>query len=654
MLKRTLSLLLCLCMVLALVPVRGYAQEDEEEYVVEINEENFPDENFRNYLLQQSYGEDGMLTRLEIRNTLTINVTEMGIEDLTGIEYFTGLTRLLCKGNELTELDVTGMPYLQVLECGKNQLTSIDVSKNPRLECFYCESNQLTELDVSQNPKMNFLTCTHNQLTTLDLSNCNILSYVYAGWNKLTSVDFSGCRKLAKISLVSNRLTNVSLPDGMTFVHLNLDSNSYTACFDENRQLDLTTLPGNFEVSRASDWYGGNVKGNILTAGYDTVTYTYQVNDSVTAKFTLNVGHCADEDGDHKCDNCGKQLSQCADNNKDHNCDICGSKVSDCIDENRDGKCDICGVNMAQDTGVIRLAGNDRWDTAIKTANELKSVLGVEKFNAIILACGSDSADALSGSYLAAVKSAPILLSYGGDLQQYAYLDTNNIDYIKANLTEGGTVYILGGEDAVPTLYDDGLTGYNVKRLGGENRFDTNRLILEEAGVPSGSEILVCTAYNFADSLSASATGKPILLVYTNDKGKHYGVDDAYLRSLNGCRFTILGGEDAVSVAMEKILKNYGSVERLAGERRFETSAMVAERYFDSPDSVVLAYAWNYPDGLCGGALAYAKKSPLILTMDGWESAAKRYVQSGGITSGYVLGGTELISDATVEKILFP
>ena len=33
---------------------------------VEINEENFPDENFRNWLISQSYGADGVLTDDEV------------------------------------------------------------------------------------------------------------------------------------------------------------------------------------------------------------------------------------------------------------------------------------------------------------------------------------------------------------------------------------------------------------------------------------------------------------------------------------------------------------------------------------------------------------------------------------------------------------
>ncbi len=300
----------------------------------------------------------------------------------------------------------------------------------------------------------------------------------------------------------------------------------------------------------------------------------------------------------------------------------------------------------AEDT--TRIAGSSRWDTAIKVADELKATLGVEKFSSIIVASGNDFADALAGSYLSTQKSAPILLSWGQG-GKYASLDTDNINYIRSNLASGGTVYILGGTSAVPSSYEADLSGIEVVRLAGSNRYETNLAILKEAGVADGSEILVCTGVTFADSLSAAATGKPILLVQEYN-GKVYGIDAAFLNGHN-YTFTIIGGTKAVSDKLMKQLEAYGKTYRLAGSDRFETSVLVAEKYFYSPDTVVLAYAWNYPDGLCGGALAYAMNAPLILTMDKYESAAAQYVQSGGIDSGYVLGGANLISDATVDNI---
>ena len=78
---------------------------------------------------------------------------------------------------------------------------------------------------------------------------------------------------------------------------------------------------------------------------------------------------------------------------------------------------------------------------------------------------------------------------------------------------EGGTIYILGGTGAVPEEWIEGFEGYRMKRLSGSSRYTTNLEVLREAGIPEGSEILIATGENFADSLSASSTGKPILLV---------------------------------------------------------------------------------------------------------------------------------------------
>lgn len=355
--------------------------------------------------------------------------------------------------------------------------------------------------------------------------------------------------------------------------------------------------------------YGGTVNGYTLTPTRNRVSYNYYLSDRHETTFYLN--------------------------------------ITSCEDKNFDGKCDICGKEIKT---LIRIAGDDRYDTAIRTAEQMKKTLGMEKFEAIIVASGSDFADALAGSYLSTVKSAPILLSYGKG-GKYAYLDDDNMNYIRNNLARGGTIYLLGGENAVPKLYETALAGYNVKRLGGGNRFETNRKILQEAGVNPGDEVLVCTAYNFADSLSAAATGKPILLVYSLN-GKTYGIDPSFLGSLSGCSFTIIGGESAVSGELAAELGAYGAVRRLAGENRFETSVRVAREYFDNPTSAVLAYAWNFPDGLCGGALAYAMHAPLILTMDKYEEQAASYAKANHITSGVVLGGEGLISDAAVQKIL--
>ncbi len=56
-----------------------------------------------------------------------------------------------------------------------------------------------------------------------------------------------------------------------------------------------------------------------------------------------------------------------------------------------------------------------------------------------------------------------------------------------------------------------------------------------------------------------------------------------------------------------------GEVDRVAGENRYATSAAIAKRFFEEPTNVALAYGLNFPDGLCGGPLAYRNNAPLLL-----------------------------------------
>ena len=292
-----------------------------------------------------------------------------------------------------------------------------------------------------------------------------------------------------------------------------------------------------------------------------------------------------------------------------------------------------------------RISGKDRCDTAYAVADALKEVLGVKKFSSIIIAGGENFADALAGSYLANRKSAPILLFMKG-------YEEKNLAYITENLASGGTVYILGGTASVSQSMEDALKGFSVKRLSGSNRFETNLEILKEAGV-TGQEILISTGWNFADCLSASATGLPILLVDTNGGNLTDG-QVAFLKDHAKNTYTVIGGDATVSAELEAKIEQTieRQVGRISGTTREMTSAMVAETYFDKPDYVLLAYSRNFPDGLCGGPLAYAMNAPLLLINKGTETYAAEYVKENGITKGAVLGGTATVSNES-GKVVF-
>ena len=266
----------------------------------------------------------------------------------------------------------------------------------------------------------------------------------------------------------------------------------------------------------------------------------------------------------------------------------------------------------------------------------------------MIIATGVNEkfADALAGSYLANIKGAPILLYTASGLSE------QNVAFIEENLSADGTVYILGGTGAVPAEVEETLSAYTVKRLSGKTRYETNLAILKEAGVSDADEILVATGTNFADSLSASAVGLPLVLV----DGKGTALNAAqieFLESVAGKKVTILGGTGAVSAEMEAAIEEVMGVdaERISGKSRHNTSVMIAQKYFDAPEKALLTYAWNFPDGLAGGPLAYALGAPLLLTSAGSEDITNEYIEEAEIEAGYILGGDAAVSDETAKQV---
>ncbi|MBQ2928016.1 MAG: extracellular solute-binding protein [Oscillospiraceae bacterium] len=290
---------------------------------------------------------------------------------------------------------------------------------------------------------------------------------------------------------------------------------------------------------------------------------------------------------------------------------------------------------------ITRVAGGNRIQTAVASANTLKEILDVDKFQTILVADARNFPDALSGSYLAAVTGAPILLHSPGN--------GNVPNYINANLETGGTVYILGGTSSVPEELETSLRGDIHKiRIAGRGRWETSLKIIAQADALRGEQptkVLICTGRDFADSLSASATGLPILLV--DGIGTSLSQEQkAYLSSLDKAELYVIGGSGSVNDTILKALHAYDAdnhAQRVAGSGRELTSVEVAKTFFPETNGTALAYSREFADGLSGGPVAFALDAPLLLIRSGKEAAANAYVEAAGITNCYIIGGEKSI-----------
>ncbi len=305
----------------------------------------------------------------------------------------------------------------------------------------------------------------------------------------------------------------------------------------------------------------------------------------------------------------------------------------------------------AETGGIIRLSGKSRYLTAIAAADHLKEKKGIETFNSIVVASGDGFPDALSASYLAYRKDAPILL-YGKTAAEAM------TDYINDNLAPDGKVYIVGGKGAVPLEVEDMIDG-TVQRLSGKDRYGTNLEVLREAGLEfdDSENVLVACGTNFADALSASAVGEPILLVGNTLTPSQTEFLAAFLpgegeAGYQSYEFSIIGGKGAVPDAVEDQLRELGTVERISGSNRFLTSIAVAEHFFTgSVNTVVIANGMNFPDGLSGGPVATAYGAPLVLVTDGVNDHAVKYFEDKNSIRLIIMGGKGVVSDETAEKI---
>ena len=300
--------------------------------------------------------------------------------------------------------------------------------------------------------------------------------------------------------------------------------------------------------------------------------------------------------------------------------------------------------------GYTRIAGTDRYDTALKIADDKIAYSYLGGYPNAIVTCGTEFADALGGAYLSSYLNAPILL-----VNNNPAVISRVADHIDENLLPGGGVYILGGTAAVPESFVDalkarGISDDDIERFNGKNRYDTNLKILSFCGVFS-QELLVCSGLDFADALSASPLGLPILLV-----GKTLTQDQKdFLNGLDPLCVDIIGGEGAVYPAVEQYIGSLGfDCNRIYGKNRYETSLEVAKHFFYDYQHyiVILAYAQDFPDGLAGGAFAYDKDAPVLLVDNRRFESARAFVKNNDSRFAIIMGGETLISEKTTKLIM--
>lgn len=251
---RLLSGFLAASMLLTFTPTLGAAahralysyQQTTQEERIQIDSLKFPDEVFRNWLLNPANlngaGVDGALTRQELAQITHIDVSGQGIQSLKGLEVFFALRELNCSRNRLTELDVSANMELIRLYAGYNQLESLSLENHPKLESLSFNHNRLQELDVLNTPSLKWMNGEMNRLTQLELSESPALEWLSVVNNQLTAIDLSGNINLSYLALFDNQLKALDINNLSELTFLDVSYNYLTALdLSQNNSIDPNT-----------------------------------------------------------------------------------------------------------------------------------------------------------------------------------------------------------------------------------------------------------------------------------------------------------------------------------------------------------------------------------------------------------------------------
>ena len=169
-----------------------------------------PDKVFRAYLVEQGYAEPyrGPMRRLGfvvprrevLRRTAMgralqlLNVHNMGIGSLEGVEMFDSLVVLICSENPLRSVDLSHCPRLKQFTAIETPLEQLDLSLCPELKLIELSYTRLQQLDVSRNPLLEEIFCIFSPgIDSIDISHNPRLRRLYIRETRIREVDISGC-----------------------------------------------------------------------------------------------------------------------------------------------------------------------------------------------------------------------------------------------------------------------------------------------------------------------------------------------------------------------------------------------------------------------------------------------------------------------------
>lgn len=218
---------------------------------------NVPDDNFRNYLLENFDTDgDGHISYDEAEVVERIECPSLEIASLEGIKNFTSLKYLDCSYNVITgDFDLSGMISLEEAYIDHNMHTTINLSGCSELKIVEANDNvEHTEdyrsifhtvgINVDGCSELLYLELTDNAIEEIDLSDCAKLQVLRMTWNNLKEIDVTSCPELTHLYVRKNLelAGTLDVSKNTKLVELWCAESSLTGVQFASSHPDLTTI----------------------------------------------------------------------------------------------------------------------------------------------------------------------------------------------------------------------------------------------------------------------------------------------------------------------------------------------------------------------------------------------------------------------------
>ena len=252
---------------------------ENEEGGTAINEENFPDDDLRDYLANLDPIADGNIYQGELGDTLDLSTFRGSNFDWIN-DLCPDLHRLRCTSAEqLNALSAEQKAQLTALYCPNIGITTLNLSEFPNLEYLDCSTNQITSLNANQCPNLRVLVCGENKFNTLDVSNCANLQTLdckreKSGYTGISTLTLTGCNNLQALNCRGNGMSELDL-SGCTNLQLLDCKYNCISELDLSGHTNLRTVNcgENYIYSELVLSGLSNLETLICTGNYDYILY---------------------------------------------------------------------------------------------------------------------------------------------------------------------------------------------------------------------------------------------------------------------------------------------------------------------------------------------------------------------------------------------